>query len=199
MANVTASAVNLPLEGMGLRSASWWGMLCLIATEAILFVYLIFSYAYLGAQSPGRWPPTGPPSMLLSGPDTIVLLASSFVLLWGVRAFDRRHGNASLRIALIITFLMGVAFVAVQGLEWRNKPFSFDASSYSAIYFTMTGIHMAHVAVGLVILAALFVWSLAGRLGGRHQHLMLGALYWHFVDAVWIAVFTTIYLIPRLS
>jgi cytochrome c oxidase subunit 3 len=112
---------------------------------------------------------------------------------------DRWHANAPLRLALIVTFLMGVAFVAVQGLEWRNKPFGFDASSYSAIYFTMTGIHMAHVAVGLVILAALFVWSLAGRLGGRHQHLMLGALYWHFVDAVWIVVFTTIYLVPRLS
>jgi cytochrome c oxidase subunit 3 len=199
MANITASAADLPLEGKGLRSASWWGMLCLIATEAILFVYLIFSYAYLGAQSPGRWPPTGPPSILLSGPDTIVLLASSFVLLWGVRAFDRWHANAPLRIALIVTFLMGVAFVAVQGLEWRNKPFGFDAGSYSAIYFTMTGIHLAHVAVGLVILAALFVWSLMGRLGGRHQHLMLGALYWHFVDAVWIVVFTTIYLVPRLS
>jgi cytochrome c oxidase subunit 3 len=199
MADVAATATNLPLEGKGLRSASWWGMLCLIATEAFLFVYLIFSYAYLGAQSPGRWPPTGPPSMLLAGPDTIVLLASSFVLLWGVRAFDRRRAGGVLRIALAITFFMGVVFVAVQGLEWRNKPFGFDASSYSAIYFTMTGIHMVHVAVGLVILAALFVWSLLGRLGSRHQHLMLGALYWHFVDAVWIVVFTTIYLVPRLS
>ena len=137
--------------------------------------------------------------MLLAGPDTVVLLASSFVLLWGVRAFDRRRSGGVLRIALVITLFMGVVFVAVQGLEWRNKPFGFDASSYSAIYFTMTGIHMAHVAVGLVILAALFVWSLVGRLGGRHQHLMLGALYWHFVDAVWIVVFTTIYLVPRLS
>ena len=128
-------------------------MLCLIATEAILFVYLIFTYAYLGAQSPGPWPSTGPPGLLLSGPDTIILLASSFVLLWGVRAFDRRRANGVLRIALVVTFLMGAVFIAVQGFEWRNKPFSFDASSYSAIYFTMTGIHMAHVAVGLVILA----------------------------------------------
>ena len=94
---------------------------------------------------------------------------------------------------------MGIVFVAVQGAEWRNKSFSFDANSYSAIYFTMTGVHLAHVAVGIVILAALLVWSLMGRLGGRHQHLMLGALYWHFVDAVWLVVFATIYLIPRLS
>ena len=199
MANVSAAAAQLPLEGKGLRSTGFWGMLCLIATESILFVYLIFSYAYLGAQSPGRWPPTGPPSMRLSAPDTIVLLASSFVLLWGIRAFDRRRASATLRIALAVTIVMGIVFVAVQGAEWRNKSFSFDANSYSAIYSTMTGVHLAHVAVGIVILAALLVWSLMGRLGGRHQHLMLGALYWHFVDAVWLVVFATIYLIPRLS
>lgn len=199
MANVSAAAAQLPLEGKGLRSTGFWGMLCLIATESILFVYLIFSYAYLGAQSPGRWPPTGPPSMRLSAPDTIVLLASSFVLLWGIRAFDRRRTSATLRIALAVTIVMGIVFVAVQGAEWRNKSFSFDANSYSAIYFTMTGVHLAHVAVGIVILAALLVWSLMGRLGGRHQHLMLGALYWHFVDAVWLVVFATIYLVPRLS
>lgn len=199
MANVSAAAAQLPLEGKGLRSTGFWGMLCLIATESILFVYLIFSYAYLGAQSPGRWPPTGPPSMRLSAPDTIVLLASSFVLLWGIRAFDRRRASATLRIALAVTIVMGIVFVAVQGAEWRNKSFSFDANSYSAIYFTMTGVHLAHVAVGIVILAALLVWSLMGRLGGRHQHLMLGALYWHFVDAVWLVVFATIYLVPRLS
>ncbi len=58
---------------------------------------------------------------------------------------------------------------------------------------------MAHVIVGLVILLALLVWSLMGRFEGRSQHLMLGALYWHFVDAVWLVVFTTIYLVPRLS
>jgi cytochrome c oxidase subunit III len=199
MANVSAAAAQLPLEGKGLRSTGFWGMLCLIATESILFVYLIFSYAYLGAQSPGRWPPTGPPSMRLSAPDTIVLLASSFVLLWGIRAFDRRRAGATLRIALAVTIVMGIVFVAVQGAEWRNKSFSFDANSYSAIYFTMTGVHLAHVAVGIVIIAALLVWSLMGRLGGRRQHLMLGALYWHFVDAVWLVVFATIYLVPRLS
>ena len=199
MADVTATPDTLPLEGKGLRSAAWWGTLCLIATEAILFVYLIFSYAYLGSQSQGAWPPDGAPSLMLAGPDTILLLASSLVLQWGVRAFDRRRARGILRLAIAATFLMGAAFVAVQGLEWHNKPFKFGANAYSSIYFTLTGIHMAHVVVGLVILASLLVWSLMNRLGGRHQHLMIGTLYWHFVDAVWIVVFTTIYLVPRLS
>ena len=90
MADDQHLALTLPLEGKGLRSSGWWGMLCLIATEAILFVYLIFSYAYLGAQIAGPWPPTGAPSLLLAGPDTVVLLASSFVL---------RLGRARLRPA----------------------------------------------------------------------------------------------------
>ena len=198
MADVSYIPANLPTEGRGLRSTGWWGMLCLIATEAILFAYLIFSYAYLGAQTPGPWPPTGPPSMRLAAPDTIILLVSSFTLLWGVLAFERRRSRVALAIALAVTWILGAIFVAIQGLEWRDKPFSFDSNSYSAIYFTLTGVHMAHVVFGLLILAALFVWSLMGRLGGRHQHLTLGAYYWHFVDTVWIVVFITIYLVPRL-
>ena len=63
MADVTATSDILPIEGKGLRSAAWWGTLCLIATEAILFVYLIFSYAYLGSQSQGPWPPNGAPRL----------------------------------------------------------------------------------------------------------------------------------------
>ena len=61
---------------------------------------------------------------------------------------------------------MGAAFVAVQGLEWHGKPFKFGANAYSSIYFTLTGVHMAHVVVGLVILAALLVWSSWGASEG---------------------------------
>ena len=80
MADIHLSETSLPVGGLELVSTRWWGMMCLIATEGILFVYLIFSYAYLGSQSPGTWPPTGPPALRLSAPDTLVLLASSFLL-----------------------------------------------------------------------------------------------------------------------
>lgn len=199
MANIDISPADLPLEGGDQRTSAWWGMICLIATEGILFVYLIFTYAYLGAQNVGPWPPTGSPSLLLAGPDTIVLLVSSFVLGWGLRGFRRGHAPGTLQIALAITLVMGVVFVAVQGMEWRNKPFSLGTDAYSSAYFTLTGVHMAHVVVGLVILLALLVWSLMGRFESPSQHLALGGLYWHFVDAVWLVVFTTIYLVPRLS
>ena len=80
MADIHLSETSLPVGGQELISTRWWGMMCLIATEGILFVYLIFAYAYLGSQSPGTWPPAGPPALRLSAPDTLVLLASSLLL-----------------------------------------------------------------------------------------------------------------------
>jgi len=196
MADVHLSETSLPVGGQEQISTRWWGMMCLIATEGILFVYLIFAYAYLGSQSPGTWPPTGPPSLLLSAPDTLVLLASSFLLGWGVR---KGVSKARLQLALAGTFILGAIFLVVQGFEWAAKPFMLKTNAYSAIYFTLTGFHMAHVVAGLLMLLVLLGWSVSGRLNYHPECAALGALYWHFVDVVWLAVFTAIYLVPRFS
>lgn len=190
---------RLPREHQGQRTVAWWGMVCLIATEAILFAYLIFSYAYLGAQANGAWPPSGRPSLWLAAPNTAILLASSGTAEWGLRRFNRGGDARVLRIALALTCALGAVFLAVQGLEWRTKPFALDADAYSAAYFTTTGVHMAHVAAGLLALATLLAWSLMGRLTPPSQRVALGVLYWHFVDAVWLVVFTSLYLLPYLS
>jgi heme/copper-type cytochrome/quinol oxidase subunit 3 len=190
----------LPVGGAGTVSTAWWGMACLIATEAILFVYLIFSYAYLGSQQEGSWPPAGAPSLKLAAPNTAILLASSFLLGWGVREF--RHRRDSVRLALFLagTIVLGAAFITIQGFEWAAKPFAFSTNAYSAAFFILTGVHMAHLAAGLLMLVMLLVWTLMGRFEStHHEHLPLGALYWHFVDVVWIAVFTTAYLVPQFS
>jgi cytochrome c oxidase subunit III len=199
MAEQTTSEV-LPVGGEGTVSTAWWGMVCLIATEAILFVYLIFSYAYLGSQQSGPWPPSGPPSLKLALPNTVILIASSFLLGFGVRAFRQNRDRLQLVLALAGTIVLGVAFVTVQGFEWSAKPFGFTTNAYSSAFFILTGVHMAHVAVGLLMLVMLLVWALQGRFAGAHQeHLPLGALYWHFVDVVWIAVFATAYLVPQFQ
>jgi heme/copper-type cytochrome/quinol oxidase subunit 3 len=190
----------LPVGGTDTVSTAWWGMACLIATEAILFVYLIFSYAYLGSQQDGPWPPSGAPSLKLALPNTVILVCSSFLLGWGVREFRRRRDNGRLALFLVGTIVLGTAFITVQGFEWAGKPFNFSTNAYSAAFFILTGVHMAHVAVGLLMLVMLLVWTLMGRFGhAHHEHLALGALYWHFVDVVWIAVFTTAYLVPQFS
>jgi heme/copper-type cytochrome/quinol oxidase subunit 3 len=199
MPEISAAETTLPIQGVGKVSTAWWGVLCLIGTEGILFVYLIFSYAYLGMQAPGTWPPTGKPSLLLAGPNTIILVVSSFALLWGIRGLSRIGAQRRLRIALAITIILGVIFLCVQGFEWSSRHLTLQTNSYGSIYFTLTGIHMVHVALGVIMLLTLLCWSLMGRLDTHPEYVRLGAVYWHFVDVVWLAIFTAIYVIPWVS
>lgn len=190
---------TLPVYGQGQIGTAWWGMICLMATEAILFAYLIFSYAYLGSQHVGPWPGSGPPSLKLALPATVLLVGSSFVLEWGKNA-ARRGQLAAGQVAMGITLLMGAGFAGLEIKEWIDKPFGLAADSYSSIYFLLTGTHLAHVLLGLLALAVLLIWSLLGKLHqGHEQHRALATLYWHFVDAVWLFVFATVYLSPRLT
>lgn len=190
----------LPVGGSGTVSTAWWGMACLIATEAVLFVYLIFSYIYLGSQQSGAWPPSGAPSLKLVIPNTAILLASSFLIAWGKSRFQRKGNNLQMALALFGTILLGTAFIVIQGIEWFEKGTNLSTDAYSSAFFILTGIHMAHVAVGLLILLMLLIWTVMGRFRGvHHEHIALGALYWHFVDAVWLVVFITAYLVPQFS
>jgi len=200
MAEARSLEERLPVHGMGMVGTPWWGMLCLFATEGILFAYLIFSYAYLGSQGYQSWPPTGgPPGLKLALPATILLVGSSFVLEWAKNR--ARAGRLVIaRWALALGILMGIGFVGLSLEEWHDKPFALSTDSYSSIYFVLTGTHLAHVAIGLIALLVLLVWSLTGRVGAGHeQHRTLATLYWHFVDVVWLFVFATIYLSPRLA
>lgn len=200
MAEARTLDERLPVHGMGLVGTPWWGMLCLIATEGILFAYLIFSYAYLGSQGYQAWPSTsGPPSLTLAIPATILLVGSSFVLEYAKRR-ARRGAVGVARSALGVAILMGAGFIGLSLKEWSDKPFKLTTDSYSSIYFVLTGTHLAHVAIGLIALIVLLFWSLNGRVGpGHEQHRTLATLYWHFVDVVWLFVFATIYLSPRLA
>lgn len=200
MAEAKALSKTLPVHGRGLVGTAWWGMLCLIATEAILFAYLIFSFAYLGIQGPAQWPPTGgPPSLTLAIPATIALLSSSFTAEWGKRV-ARRGDMGRARLAYGLTLLLGIIFAALSFKEWLDKPFGLAANSYSSIYFLLTGTHLSHVAVGLVALAIILIWSIQGRVhAGHDQHRTLVTLYWHFVDVVWLFVFATVYISPRIA
>jgi len=83
--------------------------------------------------------------------------------------------------------------------EWRDKPFAIDTSSYGSLYFTVTGFHMAHVIGGLLMIAPLMLWTALGKFDSRRRDpVSNGAIYWHFVDAVWLTVFFTFYVTPYL-
>ena len=190
---------NLPVGPVGRHGLGWWGAFTLIASEAALFSYLLFSYYYTGATAASGWVLERAPSFKLSLPDTILLLLSSLVAWWGERGvLERRRAQAL--VGFGAAFLMGVAFAIVQGFEWYSKPFGLGTSSYSSLYFVTTGFHMAHVIVGLGVLLSIFAWTALDFFSPRRRlAVSAGVLYWHFVDVVWLFVFTTYYITPYLG
>lgn len=199
MAEAIAPQEELPVGSYRHRASGWWGVWCLIATEGSLFAYLLFSYLYVTVLTTSTWPPNGPPDLTIAAPNTAILLASSFVLWWGERGIKQGR-RLRLIVCIGIAFALGTIFALLQLKEWSNKPFTLWTSTYSSLFFTITGFHLMHVIVGLITLAVLFVWALLGYFGrDRHAPLSIGALYWHFVDAVWLFVFTILYLTPLLG
>jgi cytochrome c oxidase subunit 3 len=190
---------DLPVGPIRRHGIGWWGAGTLIASEAALFAYLLFSYYYLGATNPPGWLMEPEPSLKLALPNTILLLASSAVAWFGERGILLMKRGQALG-GFGAAFLMGLGFSAVQLLEWRAKSYGLGTSSYASLYFVTTGFHMAHVLVGLLVLAALFLWTALDYFSPRRRLVVsAGIVYWHFVDIVWLFVFTTYYLTPYLG
>jgi len=189
---------RLAVGSIDRKASGWWGMMTLIATEASLFVYLLFSYYYLALENGRNWLPPDLPSFSLSGPNTVLLLLSSAAVWFGERGL--RGSRVQLVGGLLAGAAMGVGFLVVQHVEWMNKAFGPASNSYGSTYFVVTGLHMAHVAAGLTILAVLALWSALGYFDEtRSAPVSIGAVYWHFVDVVWLAIFFTFYVTPRLG
>jgi heme/copper-type cytochrome/quinol oxidase subunit 3 len=188
----------LPVGNIHRQGLGWSGVLCLIATEGSLFGYLIFSYCYFAVQMPASWSPEPHPSMKLALPNTIILLASSVAVWWSERGV-RVGARGQHRGGLALGILLGIIFLVIQGFEWHDKPFNLTSGAYGSLYFTITGFHMAHVAVGVLALATVLIWSEAGYFDQRRNApVLISSLYWHFVDAVWLGLFTMFYLAPYL-
>ena len=198
---MTATAYDRTVQlgtGEG-RAPGWWAMVWTIATEAALFAFLLFSFFYLGSQSRSAWPPTGPLALELALPNTIILILSSVAYMWGERGI--RAGNRTrLRAGLRIAFVLGLIFVIIQAIEWKHLPFGVQDQAFGSMFYTITGFHGAHVIVGLLM--NLFVQADAERgVYTRESHLAVtnAGMYWHFVDIVWLFVFASLYISPRLG
>jgi len=192
---------TLPVGAIDTRASGWWAMIFTVFTEASLFVYLLFSYYYLAVQphAPGAFPEGGAPPLLMSAINTAILLTSSVAVGWAQLSIEHNR-KWRLVAGLGIGALLGMIFLVIQCFEWAGRPFGLSSTPYSSLYFVITGFHMAHVVVGVVILLALTLWSGLGYFNSRRfAHIHIGALYWHFVDVVWIAVFFTFYITPLLG
>jgi heme/copper-type cytochrome/quinol oxidase subunit 3 len=194
-----AQPERLPVGPIGRHGLGYWGVATLVASESALFIYLLFSYYYTGAAAPTGWLLEAAPSLKLALPNTVLLLASSLVAWFGERGvLARRRWQALLGIGGAA--VMGSIFVLVQVFEWQAKTYSIGDSSYASLYFVTTGFHIAHVIIGILVLLALFLWTALDYFSPRRRlTVSAGVLYWHFVDVVWIFVFTTYYLTPYLG
>jgi len=196
-------SARLPHSAHGPRAFGWWGMVWLIATEATLFAMLIASYFYLRFRSSPEWPPPPieAPELALPLVMSAILLSSSIPVHYAEKAIQK--GNVTgLRIGLALGALLGAIFLGITwGIEWPEALHHFTprTNAYGSMYFTVTGFHGAHVVVGLAFSVWTQVRAWQGAFGPeRHLTVQNFALYWHFVDVVWIAVFLTIYLSPNL-
>lgn len=191
---------NLPIELHGSEATGWWGNVLLIATDLVLFASLISSYFYLHLVVP-TWPPAGipRPELTIASIETVVLLLSSAPMVWAERSIH--HGNQrGLRWGLLLNFVLGAIFLALQFSEYSGLEFGPQQNAYAAIFYTTTGFHGLHVAFGLLMNLFLQLRAWLGHFTARRYLAVQNvALFWHFVDAVWIVIFLSLYLSPRLG
>jgi heme/copper-type cytochrome/quinol oxidase subunit 3 len=184
------------------RESGWWGMLLFIATEATIFGVLFATYFYLRFKNMPVWPPDGikQPTLGLPLLMSALLLTSSIPM--HVAELGVKKGNDGwLKMGLALSFLLGAGFLVVMlGFEYPEKLKEFTAQTdvYGSLFFLITGLHGSHVFVGLVMNAWTQVKAQRGRFDERHHLTVLNvAVYWHFVDVIWIFVFLTLYFSPR--
>lgn len=172
------------------------GMVVFVASEAMFFATFFGAYFTIYSVNP-VWPPAGFPRLEpeLATVLTVLLVASSVTLQIGVRAIRRDRTRAML-VWLGLTILLGAGFLGLQLYDYSLLGFGVRDGIFGSLFYVMTGLHMAHVFGGVVFLVLVLSQGLGGQLTHAHHDSMeAGSIYWHFVDVVWICLFTTFYLV----
>lgn len=195
------AALHAPAErgDWSLPSRRKVAILMLILTETALFSIFVAAYVfYIGKSLNGPYPRDVLELPILA---SICLLSSSVTIMLAERAFA--HGGAgSFRLWWFVTIALGAIFLAFTGREWYELIYVYgltmSTNLFGSTYYSLVGLHASHVIVGLIMLATVLIASLRGALERRHEeHLQMVSWYWHFVDVVWIVVFTVVYIIGR--
>ena len=187
---------DLPID----QNRGYYAMWCVIATEFMLFVCMFGSYYFLGTNK-DRWAEEMPPHLHYPIILLVILLSSSAVLKWGENQVKALRFSAA-RMALWLTVLMGLVFLLLQAFEYKShwKELAPYSDSYGSIFYAITTLHAAHVIVGLLLLAWVGLLPRYGiTRGSPHRVYETVALYWHFVDAVWVCVVVLLYIVPNLQ
>jgi cytochrome c oxidase subunit III len=174
-------------------------MFCVIAAESAIFVIFLVAYIfYLGRSLSG---PT--PREVLEVPilNTVCLLSSSITIHFAVRAL-RQGKMLAFKLLWFLTLALGAKFLIGTGIEWHGLIYqhglTITTNLFGTTYYSLVGLHAFHVVVGLVGLTIVLLLALASKVRPQQsEKVEVFSLYWHFVDVVWVAVFTAVYLVGR--
>jgi cytochrome c oxidase subunit 3 len=177
--------------------AQFLGMLLFIISEIMLFGAFFTAYFFIRVVGEAEWFPFEGFELPvgIAAVNTGILLSSSFTMHWtleGVRNDNRR----ALQVGILTTFMLGLTFLSIQVNEYVHLGFAPSDNAQATVFYSLTGLHGCHVLVGLVLLAMVNVRAFRGHYSSKeHRGVEVPGIYWHFVDIMWIFVFSSLYLL----
>jgi cytochrome c oxidase subunit III len=174
------------------------GMFIFIGSEIMLFGAFFTVYFFTRVVNPAttEWPPHPYEfPKYIARVNTCILVTSSFTIHWALSSI-KRNDRAGLRAGLVLTLMLGTTFLITQLVEYARIGFAPHTGAFASCFFGLTGLHGAHVFVGLTILLFMTIRAFRGHFDAGHHHgVEIGGIYWHFVDAMWIVVYFTVYIL----
>jgi cytochrome c oxidase subunit 3 len=172
------------------------GMLLFIISEVMIFGAFFTAYFFIRVAQGDPWPATGTKLPVeVAGVNTLILVSSSFTLHWAQESI-KRGNRFALRAGIVTTFLLGCTFLFIQINEYANIGFAPQDAAQQTIFYSLTGLHGAHVTIGLLLLLIVTIRAFRGHFSPEsHRGVEVPGIYWHFVDIMWIVVYTTVYVI----
>jgi cytochrome c oxidase subunit III len=172
------------------------GMLLFIISEVMIFGAFFTAYFFIRVVNNDPWPAEGTElPVAIAGVNTAILLSSSLTMHWSLESV-KRENRWGLKAGILTTFLLGTTFLFIQINEYVHVGFAPSDHAQGSIFYGLTGLHGAHVFIGLTLLAMVTVRAFRGHFSPeQHRGVEVPGIYWHFVDVMWIIVYSTIYIL----
>jgi cytochrome c oxidase subunit 3 len=172
------------------------GMLLFIISEIMVFGAFFTAYFFIRIANGDPWPAHGTTLPVgVAGMNTAILVSSSFTIHWAEQAI-KKGNHFGLKAGMLTTFLLGCSFLFIQINEYANIGFAPQDAAQQTIFYSLTGLHGAHVFIGLLLLLFVTIRAFRGHYSPEeHRGVEVPGIYWHFVDVMWLVVYTTVYIL----
>jgi cytochrome c oxidase subunit 3 len=177
--------------------AQFLGMLLFIISEIMLFGAFFTAYFFIRVVGGAEWFPFDGLELPvgIAAVNTAILISSSFTMHWALEG-ARNDNRRALRVGILTTLLLGLTFLTIQINEYVHLGFPISENAQTTVFYSLTGLHGAHVFVGLTLLTIVTIRAFRGHFTAKeHRGVEVPGIYWHFVDIMWILVFSSLYLL----